>query len=72
MRPRSTVRSSATGTTFETWEERGAKSTPERANQIWKDILANFEAPPLDEAIHDELVEFVDRRKKEGGAPTEF
>lgn len=57
---------------FETWEERGAKSTPERANQIWKDILANFEAPPLDEAIRDELVEFVARRKKEGGAPTDF
>ncbi len=57
---------------FETWEERGSIPTPERANKIWKQILAEFEAPPLDEAIREELESFVMRRKEEGGAPTDF
>ena len=46
--------------------------TPERANRIWKAILEEFEAPPLDVAIIEELDAFVERRKAEGGAPTDF
>ena len=57
---------------FESWEERGAIQTPERANKIWKQILAEFEAPPLDPAIEEELQAFVVKRKEEGGAPTDF
>ena len=54
------------------WEERGAIDTPRRANAIWKKILAEFEAPPMDESIREELAAFVERRKREGGAPTDF
>jgi trimethylamine--corrinoid protein Co-methyltransferase len=57
---------------FETWEDAGAQQTPERANKIWKAILEEFEAPPLDPAIVEELDAFVARRKSEGGAPTDF
>ena len=57
---------------FESWEERGAIDTPRRANALWKKILAEFEAPPMDEAIREELAAFVERRKREGGAPTDF
>jgi trimethylamine--corrinoid protein Co-methyltransferase len=57
---------------FENWQEHGAMETPQRANRIWKNILAEFEAPPLDAAIRDELKAFVERRKSEGGAPTDF
>jgi len=57
---------------FENWEERGAKRTPERANKIWKQILNEFEAPPMDVAIREELEAFVTRRKEEGGAPTDY
>ncbi|MDH3532102.1 MAG: trimethylamine methyltransferase family protein, partial [Gammaproteobacteria bacterium] len=57
---------------FETWEERGSIRTPERANRIWKQILDEFEPPPLDTAIREELEAFVARRKEEGGAPTDF
>ena len=57
---------------FESWEERGSIDTPQRANAIWKKILEEFEAPPMDEGIKDELAEFVARRKIEGGAPTDF
>ena len=44
--------------------------TPEHASHIWKKILAEFEPPPLDAAIAEELDAFVVRRKQEGGAPT--
>ena len=57
---------------YEAWEEAGAVQTPERANRIWKAILEEFEAPPLDPAILEELDAFVARRKAEGGAPTDF
>ncbi|MGI9386011.1 MAG: trimethylamine methyltransferase family protein, partial [Methyloligellaceae bacterium] len=57
---------------FEAWEEAGSIQTPERANAIWKQILADFEAPPIDEGIKEELEAFVARRKEEGGAPTDF
>src|SRR4051794_6713529 len=57
---------------FESWAEAGSPQTPERANKIWKAILAEFEPPPMDPAIEEELREFVERRKREGGAPTDF
>jgi len=57
---------------YQAWEAAGAVRTPERANKIWKQILAEFEAPAVDPAIADELADFVERRKAEGGAPTDF
>jgi trimethylamine--corrinoid protein Co-methyltransferase len=53
---------------FETWQEDGSRSATERAHELYKDILAQFEAPPLDRAIAEELEAFVTRRKEEGGA----
>ncbi len=57
---------------FENWQDRGSVQTVERANRLWKLILAEYEAPPMDEAIREELADFVARRKQEGGAPTDF
>lgn len=57
---------------YQSWENAGAQQTPERANKIWKQILAEFEAPAMDPAIAEELSAFVERRKAEGGAPTDF
>jgi trimethylamine--corrinoid protein Co-methyltransferase len=57
---------------FEAWEAAGGVWTAERAHALWKSIVAEFEAPPLDPAIRDELQAFVARRKEEGGAPTDF
>ena len=57
---------------FESWEQAGGIQTPERANRIFKAILAQFEAPPMDVATLDALKDFVERRKREGGAPTDF
>ncbi len=57
---------------FEAWEAAGAVWTPERAHRLFKRIIAEFEPPPMDVAIRDELADFVARRKAEGGAPTDF
>ncbi len=57
---------------FESWRLDGAVWTAERAHKTYKSILADFEAPPMDAAIRDELADFVARRKAEGGAPTDF
>lgn len=57
---------------FEAWEERGSVATPQRANRMWKQILEEFEAPPMDDAIREELEAFVALRKEQGGAPTDF
>jgi trimethylamine--corrinoid protein Co-methyltransferase len=56
---------------FETWSEDGALDATRRANRIWKQLLKDYEPPPLDPAIEDELDAFVARRKAEGGAPAE-
>ncbi|WP_443089929.1 trimethylamine methyltransferase family protein [Yoonia sp.] len=57
---------------FEAWEVAGSVWTPERAHGLFKDIIAGFEPPPMDEGIREELEAFVVRRKAEGGAPTDF
>ncbi len=59
-------------TNYEGWELKGGVWTAERAHKIFKDIINNFEAPKMDIAIRDELSAFVERRKSEGGAPTDF
>jgi Trimethylamine:corrinoid methyltransferase len=48
---------------FEKWEAQGATDTATRANRRWKAMLADYEAPPLDEAIDEALTDFVSRRK---------
>jgi len=57
---------------YEAWEEAGGEWTAERAHKIFKEIVANFEEPPMEDTIRGELQEFVARRKQEGGAPTDF
>ncbi len=56
---------------FGQWTEAGARDATQRANEIWKRTLAEFEPPPLDVAIAAELEEFVARRTIEGGAAPE-
>ncbi len=57
---------------FEAWDIDGAVWTAERAHRLFKAIIAEFEAPPMDDSARGALEEFVARRKKEGGAPTDF
>ncbi|MFQ6548699.1 trimethylamine methyltransferase family protein [Aestuariibius sp. 2305UL40-4] len=57
---------------FEAWEADGAIWTAERAHGVFQNILREFEAPPMDAACREALADFVDRRKAEGGASTDF
>ena len=53
---------------FETWEEAGAIDTQTRANRIWKQLLRDYEQPPLDPAIDEELSAYVALRKEENSS----
>ena len=52
---------------FESWQEAGSPTAVQKANKVWKEVLAAYEQPPLDPAIEEELDAFVTRRKAEGG-----
>ena len=56
---------------FGQWTEAGSRDATTRANEVWKRVLADWEPPPIDDAIVAELDEFVARRTAEGGAPPE-
>ena len=48
---------------FEQWEENGSDDAAVRANRIWKHTLTEYQAPDLDPAINEALVDFINRRK---------
>lgn len=50
---------------FESWQEAGSKDAAMRANTIWKQLLKDYVQPPLDAAIDEALVDYVERRKQE-------
>jgi trimethylamine--corrinoid protein Co-methyltransferase len=53
---------------FETWQDSGAETAAVRANRIWKQLLAEFEPPPLEVDRTEAIEDFVARRKREIGA----
>ncbi len=48
---------------FEQWQEDGSLDAEHRANAIWKKLLADYEAPPIDPGIDEALLDFIARRK---------
>ena len=56
---------------FGQWTDGGAKDATQRANGLWKRILADFEPPPVDVARVEALDDFIARRTAAGGAPAE-
>lgn len=48
---------------FEKWEAAGSVDSATRANKIWKQRLAEYEQPPLDDGIDEALRDFMERRK---------
>ena len=54
------------------WLAAGKPVAWQRANALWKQALAEYREPPMDEAIREELDAFVARRLEEGGQPTDF
>ena len=52
---------------YETWTDAGGKDATQRATEIWQRALADYEQPPMDPAIREELDAYIARRKQEIG-----
>jgi len=57
---RSTV---ADNNSYEQWSAEGGLDTAQRANTIWKKMLADYEEPSLDPAIDEGLLAFMAEQK---------
>lgn len=55
----------ADNNSFEQWQEEGSEDAVTRANRIWRERLREYEAPPIDGAVDEELQDFMARRKSE-------
>jgi trimethylamine--corrinoid protein Co-methyltransferase len=53
----------ADNNSVEQWEAEGRLDTAQRANKLWKKMLAEYEPPPIDPAIEDALQDFIARKK---------
>jgi trimethylamine--corrinoid protein Co-methyltransferase len=52
---------------YERWMRNGAKDAAARAGEIARKRIAEYEAPPIDDAIREELEAYVTRRRAELG-----
>lgn len=50
---------------FETWQEDGARTATERASRVWRQLLAEYEPPPIDPGRAEAIDAFVARRRRE-------
>ena len=53
----------ADNNSFEQWELEGSQDAATRANAIWKQMLNDYETPPLDPAIDEALLDYIKTRK---------
>jgi len=54
---------------FDRWTRGGSLDHAGRAAVRWRAMLEEYERPPLDESVEEELCEFVERRAAELGDP---
>ena len=57
---------------YESWVDAGSPEAAQKANQLVKLFLAEYEPPPIDDAVLSELTDFVARRTSEGGVPVDY
>jgi trimethylamine--corrinoid protein Co-methyltransferase len=50
------------------WQDAGSKTATQRATEVWQTALGDYEQPPMDGAIRDELDEYVAHRKEQIGS----
>jgi trimethylamine--corrinoid protein Co-methyltransferase len=52
---------------YENWAQAGAREAGDRATDLWQQALREYEQPPMDPAIREELESYVAHRKEEIG-----
>jgi trimethylamine--corrinoid protein Co-methyltransferase len=52
---------------FDRWSRNGGKDAAERASEIWRKTLEEYEEPPIDAGVKAQLQEYVTRRRAELG-----
>jgi trimethylamine--corrinoid protein Co-methyltransferase len=52
---------------FDRWSKNGGADAAERAGRIYQETLDNYEQPPIDDAVRDQLRDYVARRRIELG-----
>jgi trimethylamine--corrinoid protein Co-methyltransferase len=52
---------------YERWNRNGGLDANARAERIYRKTLDDYVQPPLDDAIREELAEYVTRRRRELG-----
>jgi len=50
---------------FEAWKAAGSVDATQRASKMAKELIASYEAPPIDPGIDEALKDFMARRKRE-------
>jgi trimethylamine--corrinoid protein Co-methyltransferase len=53
----------ADNNSYEQWQADGSLDTAQRANQLWKKMLNEYQAPAIDAAVDEALLDFMARRK---------
>ena len=48
---------------FEQWALEGSRDAATVANGVWKQMLAEYEAPAIDDAVDEELREWIERKQ---------
>jgi trimethylamine--corrinoid protein Co-methyltransferase len=52
---------------FDRWTRKGSRDATARATELYRKTLEEYEQPAIDDAIDEELKEFVVRRRTELG-----
>ena len=55
---------------FGAWTDAGSKDSASRANEIFKRNLSDYQKPPMDQSIEEQIQEFVDKRTLKAGVQT--
>ena len=50
---------------YETWAEKGEKTAYQRANKVYRQCLADYQQPPIDEQVKLTLEKYVVQRRQE-------
>jgi trimethylamine--corrinoid protein Co-methyltransferase len=57
---------------YESWDEAGRPEAKEKMVELVDVFMSSYEEPPMDPVARNELEEFVERRRAEGGVATDY